>query len=102
MTAAELHLALGRLRALPPVPREEVIPDRRLLERFLDARDQAAFEELVRRHGPMVLAVCRRVLRQEQDAEDAFQAAFLVLARNAGSIQKHEALASWLYGVAHR
>lgn len=76
--------------------------DRLLLERFVATRDEAAFTALVVRHGRMVLGVCRRVLAQSQDAEDVFQATFLVLARKAGSIHKQDSLPSWLYGVACR
>jgi RNA polymerase sigma factor (sigma-70 family) len=76
--------------------------DSQLLERFVGQRDEAAFEVVVWRHGPMVLSVCRRLLRHEHDAEDAFQATFLALVRKAGSIGKRQALASWLYKVAYR
>jgi RNA polymerase sigma factor (sigma-70 family) len=76
--------------------------DRQLLERFVFGRDESAFTALVERHGPMVLGVCRRVLNNAHDAEDAFQAAFLVLARKAGSLSRPDALGSWLYGVAYR
>ncbi len=78
------------------------LADGQLLERFADHRDEAAFEALVERHGPMVLRVCRGVLADLNDADDAFQATFLVLVRRAGSIRKRDSLASWLFGIAGR
>jgi len=77
------------------------LSDRQLLEIFIDRRDEAAFEAIVRRHGSMVMGVCRRILRNHHDAEDAFQAAFLVLVRKAAVIGTRELLAGWLYGVAY-
>ncbi len=76
--------------------------DAELLRQFVSHRDEAAFEALLRRHGPMVLRFARRVLGSESDAEDVFQATFLLLARRAAVIRKRESVASWLHGVAHR
>jgi RNA polymerase sigma factor (sigma-70 family) len=74
----------------------------KLLEQYVSARDEAAFAALVARHGPMVLGVCRRILRDEHDVEDAFQATFLVLVRRAAAIRRRELVGHWLHGVAHR
>jgi len=81
---------------------EPASTDRDLLARFVQERDQSAFRELVIRHGPVVLGVCRRVTCHRQDAEDAFQAVFLILAQKAPSIRKPEVIESWLHGVALR
>src|SRR3954447_14949916 len=78
------------------------LSDAQLLARFLDRRDEAAFVALVARHGPMVLAVCRGVLRDPHDAEDAFQATFLILVRKARSLWVGASLDGWLHRVAHR
>jgi RNA polymerase sigma factor (sigma-70 family) len=93
----DLFRFLRRERAAGPD-----LSDGALLERFLDQRDEAAFEALLQRHGPMVLGVCQRVTGDTHAAEDAFQATFLVLARKAGAIRKQASLASWLFGVAQR
>lgn len=78
------------------------LTDGQLLRSFLDRRDEAAFEALVRRHGPMVRGVCRRVLRNDHDADDAFQAAFLVLIRKAKALSMREVVGDFLHGVAYR
>src|SRR5437660_808221 len=76
--------------------------DGQLLQRFTRDRDEAAFEALMRRHGVMVLGVCRRVLHDAGLAEDAFQATFLILARKAETIRNRQSVGSWLFGVAFR
>jgi RNA polymerase sigma factor (sigma-70 family) len=76
--------------------------DRELLDRFVQQRDEAGFSELLQRHGPMVLAVCRRMLGSSDDADDAFQATFLILVRKARSLRRDEPLANWLCAVAYR
>src|ERR1700719_52701 len=76
--------------------------DRQLVQRALAARDQAAFQAIVQRHGPMVYRVCWRVLLHTQDAEDAFQATFLVLAPTLRTVRQRASLASCLHGVARR
>jgi hypothetical protein len=78
------------------------LSDAQLLEQFATRRDELAFEVLVTRHGPLVLGVCRRILADSHDAEDAFQAAFLVLARIARTIRAGDNLGAWLCRVAYR
>src|SRR5262245_37994960 len=78
------------------------VSDGQLLEQYLCREDEAAFALLVRRHGPMVLGVCRRILRDPHDADDAFQATFLVLVRRAAGIWPRDRIGAWLYGVACR
>jgi RNA polymerase sigma factor (sigma-70 family) len=101
MAKVQLQSVIQQIRGLMITDEAAGLADCTLLERFLTRRDEAAFEALVRRHGPMVLEVCRRLLANPHDAEDAFQATFLVLVRKAASITRRELLGNWLYGVAY-
>ncbi len=99
------HAVLGSIDRLFRTGTAVGLSDAQLLERFVLAHDEgaeSAFNVLVERHGPMVLAVCRRVLNDPHDAQDAFQATFLVLVRKAGTVRKRESIADWLHGVARR
>src|SRR5579871_3905595 len=78
------------------------LTDGQLLDSFLTQHDECAFAEIMRRHGPMVWGVCRRMLRHNADTEDAFQATFVVLVRSADSVHPREQVGNWLYGVAYR
>src|SRR5262249_29863998 len=101
MSADGLRAVFRRLRQLTD-PGSTGLSDAELLERYARTADEAAFELLLWRHGPMVLGVCRRVLRRAEDAEDAFQATFLTLVRKAGSVRRAAAVGAWLYQVAYR
>jgi RNA polymerase sigma factor (sigma-70 family) len=102
MAKGHLDKVVGHLRVLVGGRADEDQTDGQLLERFVSCKEEAPFAALVQRHGGVVLGVCRRVLGDEHDAEDAFQATFLVLAKKAGSIRKRASVGSWLYGVAYR
>jgi RNA polymerase sigma factor (sigma-70 family) len=102
MADAPLGTVVRHLRKLVVAQAVQGLTDRELLLRFVADREEAAFAALVQRHAALVWGVCRNVLRHDQDADDALQATFVVLARRAASIRKAEALASWLHGVAWR
>jgi RNA polymerase sigma factor (sigma-70 family) len=101
MTTQFMTRALNDICQLAEAQSGGDLTDRYLLDRFASLKDEAAFAQLVRRHGPMVLALCRRVLRNRHDAEDAFQAAFLVLARKARSVRWQDSAGGWLFRVAY-
>ena len=102
MPDGELCTVLRYLHKVAALRRAGGLSDGALLERFAARGEEAAFEALVQRHGPMVLGVCRRVLGDVHEAEDAFQATFLVLVCSARSIGKAGSVGSWLHGVALR
>jgi DNA-directed RNA polymerase specialized sigma24 family protein len=102
MPRSDLSIVIQRLRRAVLVQDGAGLTDGQLLECFLSRHESAALEALVRRHGPMVWGVCRRILSNHHDAEDALQATFLVLVRKAGAILPRDRVANWLYGVAHQ
>jgi Sigma-70 region 2 len=96
MATSQLNKVLDHIRKIAQRQETARFTDGQLLELFIRRRDEAAFDAISRRHGPMVMGVCRRVLRNRHDAEDAFQATFLVLVRKAASIASRQLLANWL------
>lgn len=102
MPTSPIRSVIQRLRQAALVGNDTEPTDAQLLQSFVNHRDETAFAALVRRHGPMVLGVCRRIVGNFHDADDAFQATFLVLVRKAASLRKRELLGNWLYGVAYR
>jgi hypothetical protein len=102
MAPSQGSRVLQHLRRASLLPDGAGLSDGQLVGCFVEQGDQAAFAALVRRHGPMVWGVCRRLLANHHDAEDAFQAAFLVLVRKAASVVPREKVANWLYGVAYQ
>src|SRR6516225_8149665 len=99
--AQVLQSLVRHIRSMAGLPRTRDLADRQLLQRFV-AGDESAFAALVQRHGALVLGVCRRVLQNDHDAEDAFQATFLVLAKKAASVGWKDSIGNWLHGVAYR
>ena len=102
MAREPLAAVIQHIHQIVGAPDAGELSDRQLLERFTSKRDESAFATLVRRHGELVLGVSRRILKHNQDAEDVFQATFLVLARKAASVRWHESVGNWLYEVAQR
>jgi RNA polymerase sigma factor (sigma-70 family) len=102
MLSSQANLVLRLIRKVVATETTQKLPDWELVQRFAARADETAFAVLVRRHGPMVLHLCRRILGNEEDAEDAFQATFLVLCRKAASLRPQESLGGWLHSVAYR
>jgi RNA polymerase sigma factor (sigma-70 family) len=102
MANKPLNGVLKHVRKLAAIQSARLAPDHELLQQFVRSNDEVALTVLIERHGPMVLGVCRRALRCQSDAEDAYQATFLVFSRKAASIRKTASLGSWLHGVALR
>jgi RNA polymerase sigma factor (sigma-70 family) len=102
MASTPLSSVLRYIRKVVDGPNSDLVADSQLLGRFVSHQNEAAFTTLVERHGPMVMGICRRILCNCHDAEDAFQATFLVLVRRARDIREPDRLANWLYGVAYR
>src|SRR5262245_29836996 len=102
MTGSRTSTAIAQLFQTVCARDREGQTDGQLLGQFVATRDQGAFAALLRRHGPMVLGVCRRLLGNTDDAEDAFQATFLVLVRKAAAVTSRTVVGDWLHGVARR
>src|SRR5262249_5739988 len=102
MTVRSFASVLHHLRKVAETHITETLADGQLLTRYLTQKDECAFAALVSRHGPMVWGVCQRVLHHGPDADDAFQATFLLLTRKAAYIRKRESVGSWLHGAAYR
>src|SRR5438552_13506548 len=101
MSNRPLAGVVRRIRHLMDIP-AAATSDRQLLERYSREHNEEAFAGLVRRHGALVMGICRRILGNRADADDVFQATFLVLARKASSLSWHDSIGNWLYGVAYR
>src|SRR5437660_1104144 len=101
MATRAMNTVLDRLRRAASLREAGRLSDGDLLDCYVREHNEAAFEALVRRHGPMVLGVCRRILQNGHDAEDAFQATFLVLVRKAASVLPRDRVGGWLHGVAY-
>jgi RNA polymerase sigma factor (sigma-70 family) len=101
MATGQMATVVRHLRRAAQLREAAALTDGQLLQSFAGRRDEAAFETLLHRHGPLVLGVCRRVLGNSHDAEDAFQATFLVLVRKAASLLPRDTVGNWLYGVAY-